>query len=56
MIEPTADEMAAHREYLAALDKETKGRCVWFSSKSARAGGIARRGLRLRSVAFRPLS
>ena len=30
VVEPTADESAAHRDYLAALDKETKGRCVWL--------------------------
>jgi hypothetical protein len=29
VIEPTADELAAHREYLSALEKEIKGRCVW---------------------------
>lgn len=31
VLEPTADEQAAHRDYLAALDKETKGRCVWLA-------------------------
>jgi DNA polymerase-3 subunit epsilon len=30
VIEPTADELAAHREYLEALEKETRSRCVWF--------------------------
>jgi len=30
VVEPTADERAAHVDYLAALDKETKGRCVWL--------------------------
>jgi DNA polymerase-3 subunit epsilon len=30
MVAPTEDELAAHREYLAALDKETTGRCVWL--------------------------
>jgi len=29
VIEPTSEELAAHAEYLAALDKESKGRCVW---------------------------
>ena len=29
VIEPTADELAAHHEYLLALEKEIKGRCVW---------------------------
>jgi DNA polymerase-3 subunit epsilon len=27
--EPTEDELAAHRDYLAALDKESGGRCLW---------------------------
>jgi DNA polymerase-3 subunit epsilon len=27
---PTDDELAAHRDYLAALEKETAGRCVWL--------------------------
>ncbi len=28
-IDPTPQEAAAHEDYLAALDEETKGRCVW---------------------------
>ena len=28
---PSADEMAAHRAYLAALHEESRGRCVWLS-------------------------
>jgi DNA polymerase-3 subunit epsilon len=28
-IAPTPEEQAAHDDYLAALDKETKGRCLW---------------------------
>ena len=28
-------ELAAHNEYLAALDKESKGRCVWLALASA---------------------
>jgi DNA polymerase-3 subunit epsilon len=28
-IDPTPEELAAHDDYLAALDKETKGRCLW---------------------------
>ena len=28
-IDPTPEELAAHEDYLAALDKETKGRCLW---------------------------
>jgi DNA polymerase-3 subunit epsilon len=30
VIEPTAEELAAHRNYLAELFTETKGRCVWL--------------------------
>jgi DNA polymerase-3 subunit epsilon len=30
VIEPTAEELEAHRDYLAALYTETKGRCVWL--------------------------
>jgi len=30
LIEPTAEELDAHRDYLAALFTETKGRCVWL--------------------------
>ena len=30
VIEPTAEEIAAHRDYLAALYTETSGRCVWL--------------------------
>jgi DNA polymerase III subunit epsilon len=29
VIEPTVDELLAHVEYLATLDKESKGRCIW---------------------------
>ena len=29
-VAPTGDELAAHREYLAALEKETAGRCLWL--------------------------
>jgi DNA polymerase-3 subunit epsilon len=29
VVEPTADELAAHRDYIAALAKETRGRCLW---------------------------
>jgi DNA polymerase-3 subunit epsilon len=32
VIEPTAEELAAHREYLAALEKETGGRCLWLAA------------------------
>jgi len=30
VIAPTAAELAAHAEYLAALDAESKGQCVWL--------------------------
>lgn len=29
IILPSADELAAHEAYLEALDRESKGRCVW---------------------------
>lgn len=29
LILPTAEELAAHEDYLAALDLETRGRCLW---------------------------
>lgn len=29
VILPSADELAAHEAYLEALDRESKGRCVW---------------------------
>ena len=35
MIAPTPAEFAAHQEYLAALDKESKGRCLWLAPASA---------------------
>ena len=28
---PTAGELAAHEEYLAALDRESRGRCLWLA-------------------------
>jgi len=30
-VAPTDAELALHREYLAALDRESKGRCVWLA-------------------------
>jgi hypothetical protein len=30
VLTPSADEMAAHREYLEALDRESRGRCLWL--------------------------
>jgi DNA polymerase III subunit epsilon len=40
VLEPTADELAAHLEYLAAVDREAKGRCVWLALDEER-GAIA---------------
>ncbi|HYT96125.1 MAG TPA: DNA polymerase III subunit epsilon [Casimicrobiaceae bacterium] len=30
LVQPSADELAAHGDYLEALDRESKGRCVWL--------------------------
>jgi DNA polymerase III subunit epsilon len=30
-VAPTDAELALHRDYLAALDRESKGRCVWLA-------------------------
>jgi DNA polymerase-3 subunit epsilon len=30
-IAPSADELAAHRAYLAEIDREAKGRCLWLA-------------------------
>ena len=35
VIAPTPAEFAAHEDYLAALDKESKGRCLWLALASA---------------------
>ncbi|MBK9117589.1 MAG: DNA polymerase III subunit epsilon [Betaproteobacteria bacterium] len=35
VLAPTADELAAHAAYLAALDRESKGRCVWRTAAAA---------------------
>jgi DNA polymerase-3 subunit epsilon len=34
VIAPTPAELAAHAEYLAALDAESKGRCIWAAPPS----------------------
>ena len=34
---PDAAELDAHRAYLEALDRESKGRCVWFTFERAAA-------------------
>ena len=31
VLAPTDEELAAHREYLASLDRDSKGRCVWLA-------------------------
>jgi len=31
IVAPAADELAAHREYLAALERESAGRCLWLA-------------------------
>ena len=36
-IEPSRDESAAHAKYLAELDKETKGSCVWLQAAATEA-------------------
>jgi DNA polymerase-3 subunit epsilon len=41
VIVPTADEAAAHAEYLAALDRESKGRCVWRALEAPAAPAAA---------------
>jgi DNA polymerase-3 subunit epsilon len=35
VIEPSADELAAHRDYLAALDRDSRGRCIWLALDAA---------------------
>jgi DNA polymerase-3 subunit epsilon len=35
VIEPSADELAAHDAYLAALDRDSRGRCVWLALAAA---------------------
>jgi DNA polymerase III subunit epsilon len=31
VLEPSPEELAAHAEYLASLEKETRGRCLWLA-------------------------
>jgi len=38
---PTDEELAAHREYLEALDRESKGRCVWMTLERAAVAAVA---------------
>jgi DNA polymerase-3 subunit epsilon len=35
VVEPSADELAAHAAYLAALEREAPGRCVWLAVANA---------------------
>jgi DNA polymerase III subunit epsilon len=37
ILEPSAEELAAHLEYLTAVDREAKGRCVWLALERERA-------------------
>jgi DNA polymerase-3 subunit epsilon len=41
VIAPTPMEIAAHDAYLAALDQESKGRCIWLALASATGTGAA---------------
>ena len=41
VLEPSAEELTAHVEYLAAVDREAKGRCVWLALERERAPGAA---------------
>jgi DNA polymerase-3 subunit epsilon len=34
IVTPSAEELALHREYLDALERESKGRCVWLRLES----------------------
>jgi DNA polymerase-3 subunit epsilon len=37
VLEPSAEELAAHRVYLSELERETKGRCLWLALELALA-------------------
>ena len=37
VIVPTGDELEAHHAYLEALDRESRGRCVWLALQSVAA-------------------
>jgi len=41
IIAPSLEEMDAHRAYLAALDQESKGRCVWLAIELPAAAACA---------------
>ena len=34
VILPSEEELAAHTAYLAALDKESRGRCMWLAQEA----------------------
>ncbi len=40
-IKPTAAELAAHQEYLAVLDRESRGRCLWRAIDANAVAGDA---------------
>jgi DNA polymerase-3 subunit epsilon len=37
VLAPSDEELAAHRAYLEALDRESRGRCVWFALENVAA-------------------
>jgi DNA polymerase-3 subunit epsilon len=41
VVPPSAEEIAAHGAYLAALDKETRGRCLWLALEKGAEGAPA---------------
>jgi DNA polymerase-3 subunit epsilon len=40
VIAPDAEELAAHAAYLAALDRESKGRCLWLHAEPRAADAV----------------
>jgi len=38
VLAPSAEELAAHQAYLAELDREAKGRCLWLALEREAAG------------------
>jgi DNA polymerase-3 subunit epsilon len=43
VVAPSEEELAAHRAYLAALDRESKGRCVWLALEAMPAPSVEER-------------
>ncbi len=41
VLAPSTDELAAHLEYLAAVDREAKGRCVWLALEFGQPEALA---------------